>query len=188
MMQTAPPAVCSSSLNMRPEASRQLPIVNQRLVLPVTLVVQLRPLPTTVTLARPSGATAATPPICACMASASDSLNVGAPAAPPGPWRWPGRTIKRFVPRLEICICTACVAPWPSVTIVITALTPITMPRIVRNERRRLRRIERSASRSELSSISACPPETSGERGRAGRVFGSSLAMWPSTKCTRRSA
>ena len=38
------------------------------------------------------------------------------------------------------------VAPLPSVTMVMTALTPITIPRMVRNERIRLRRMERSAS------------------------------------------
>ena len=67
--------------------------------------------------------------------------------------RWPGRTCSRLVPRLEIWFCTASVAPLPSVTMVITALTPITMPRIVRNERSRLRRIERRASSRVLSSI-----------------------------------
>ena len=84
MMQTAAPARSSSSANLRPDASFQLPVSNQALVLPVTLVDQLRPLPTTVTLARPSGATAATPPICARIASASVSLNDGAPPPPPG--------------------------------------------------------------------------------------------------------
>lgn len=156
MMQTAAPAVSSSGSNLRPDASRQLPVSNQALVLPVTVVAQLRPLPTTVTPSRPSGAVAAMPPIWSCIASASASRNCFAPGAapPPGPWRWPSRTISRFVPRLEICACTACVAPLPSVTIVITALTPMTMPRIVRNERSRLRRIDRSACSSVLSSIS----------------------------------
>ena len=55
MMQTAAPAVCSSSANVRPMASFQLPVSNQALVLPVTLVAQLRPLATTVTPARASG-------------------------------------------------------------------------------------------------------------------------------------
>jgi hypothetical protein len=43
------------------------------LVLPVTVVDQLRPLATTVTPVRTSGATAATPPICVAMACASAS-------------------------------------------------------------------------------------------------------------------
>ncbi len=186
MMQTAPPAGCSSSVNLRPDASFQLPVSNQVLLLPVTLVAQLRPLPITVTPARPSGATAATPPICAMIASASASLNDGAPPpppGPPGPWRCPGRTISRLVPRLEICICTACVAPLPSVTIVITALTPITMPRIVRNERNRLRRIERSARKSVLSSISASSPEVP-----TGPQIQGSCCVYRYRYCRRRSA
>ena len=69
--------------------------------------------------------------------------------------RCPGRTCSRLVPRLEIWFCTASVAPLPSVTMVMTALTPITMPRIVRKERIRLRRMARSAKSSVLSSINA---------------------------------
>src|SRR5450759_3125835 len=68
MTHTAAPATCSSSSKIRPLASFQLPVSNQSLVLPLTLVAQLRPLATTVTLARPSGATAATPPISAWIA------------------------------------------------------------------------------------------------------------------------
>jgi hypothetical protein len=70
----------------RPLASFQLPVSNQALVLPMTLVAQLRPLATTVALARPCGATAATPPIWLAMASASASVNCGTPPPPP-----PGR-------------------------------------------------------------------------------------------------
>ena len=157
MMHTAAPASCSSASKMRPLASFQLPVSNQALLLPMTLVAQLRPLATTVTLARPSGATAAMPPISAAMASASPSLNCGTPPPPPplppGPERWPGRTISRLVPRPEICALIDAVAPLPSVTMVITALTPMTMPRMVRKERSRLRRIERSASMNTLYSI-----------------------------------
>ncbi len=159
MMHTAAPAVCSSSENILPVASFQLPMANQALVLPITLVAQLRPLPTTVTPDLPSGAASATPPICAWMAIASDSLNccVPGPPPPPGPWRCPRRTISRLLPRPAIWVCTACVAPLPSVTMVITALTPMTIPRIVRKERSRLRRIERSANRRVLSSIRSSP-------------------------------
>ena len=166
-MQVAAPARCSSSSKVRPLASFQLPVSNQLLLLPVTLVAQLRPLPITVTPARPSGATAATPPICASTASASAALNDGAPPLPPpGPWRWPGRTISSLLPRLAICVCTAWVAPLPSVTIVITADTPITMPRIVRKERSRFRRIDRSASSKVLRSIRSQPRPPAGSRSR----------------------
>jgi len=40
-----------------------------------------------------------------------------------------------FTPNPEICSRTAAVAPLPSVTIVTTAATPMTMPSTVRNER-----------------------------------------------------
>jgi hypothetical protein len=43
---------------MRPLASFQLPVSNHALLLPMTLVDQLRPLATAAPLARPSGATA----------------------------------------------------------------------------------------------------------------------------------
>ncbi len=156
---TAAPAFSSFSSKPRPEASTQLLVWKYALVVPVMLVAQLRPLAITVTPARCSGATALMPPICVRMASASDSLNAAAPAAPmPGPRRCPGRTISRLLPRLEIWSLTACVAPLPSVTIVITAPTPMTIPRIVRNERIRLRRISRSASRIVLNSIRPSPP------------------------------
>ena len=51
-----------------------------------------------------------------------------------------------LAPRPEICSRTAAVAPLPSVTIVTTAATPMTMPSMVRNERSRWRRISRIAS------------------------------------------
>jgi hypothetical protein len=77
----------ATSANLRPLASFQLPASNQSLVLPDTLVAQLRPLATTVTLARPCGATAATPPIWEAIASASLSVNCGTPPPPPPPMR-----------------------------------------------------------------------------------------------------
>src|SRR5450756_2415728 len=121
MTHTAAPATCSSRSKIRPLASFQLPVSNQSLVLPLTLVAQLRPLATTVTLARPSGATAATPPISAWMAAASAAVKCGTPPPPPPPPpgpRCPGFTISRLVPRLDICVLIACVAPLPSVTTV----------------------------------------------------------------------
>ncbi len=155
--QTAAPARNSASVKTRPVRTVQLPVSSQALVLPITLVVQLRPPTTAVAAARASGATARMPPICCAITSASVSLKAGAPVPPPGPMRWPGRTCSRLVPRPEIWFWMASVAPLPSVTMVITALTPITMPRMVRNERIRLRRMERNASSRVLSSISGLP-------------------------------
>jgi hypothetical protein len=71
--------------------------------------------------------------------------------------RWPGLTISRLVPRLAILLSMARVAPLPSVTIVMTAATPMTIPRMVRNDRSRLRRTERRASSSMLSSMVVAP-------------------------------
>ena len=53
-----------------------------------------------------------------------------------------------LVPSDEIDCWTAAVVALPSVTIVTTAPTPMTMPRMVRNDRSRCRRIDRSASES----------------------------------------
>src|SRR3546814_18602478 len=70
-------------------------------------------------------ATALKPLICSRIASTSSGLNEGGLSPPPpGPMRWPGRTISRLDPRLEICSFTAAVAPLPSVPMVATAATP----------------------------------------------------------------
>ena len=58
---------------------------------------------------------------------------------------------------LVICCFTCCVAPPPMVTIVITAATPMTIPRIVRKERMRLRRISRSERNMVLQSTMHAP-------------------------------
>ena len=42
-----------------------------------------------------------------------------------------------LVPSAEICVCTAAVVALPSVTIVTTAPTPMTMPSIVSTDRSR---------------------------------------------------
>ena len=81
MTQTAAPERCSSGSNSRPLASCQLPVSNQALLLPMTLVAQLRPFAITVTPARASGATAWMPPICAATASGGAAVKAGAPRA-----------------------------------------------------------------------------------------------------------
>src|SRR3546814_13436104 len=56
-------------------------------------------------------ATALKPLICSRIASTSSGLSEGGLSPPPpGPMRWPGRTISRLDPRLEICSFTAAVA------------------------------------------------------------------------------
>jgi hypothetical protein len=117
------------------------------LVLPTTWVDQLRAPATATAPVLVCGATWRSPGSCAAMASASAWRKGGEPAESRlGPMRWPGRTISRLVPRLLIWSDTARVAPLPTVTIVITAATPMTMPSVVSTERSRLRRISRSAS------------------------------------------
>ena len=74
-------------------------------------------------------------------------------APPPPPKPWPRNTCSRFVPSFWMSACTCAVAPSPIVTIVITAATPMTMPRIVSDERSTLRRISRSASRMAFQNI-----------------------------------
>jgi hypothetical protein len=62
-------------------------------------------------------------------------------------------TNSKLVPRLVIWDSIAWVAPLPNVTMVITALTPMTMPNTVKNERRTLRWTERKASMKTLYNI-----------------------------------
>ena len=62
-----------------------------------------------------------------------------------------------LAPRLEICSATAAVAPLPSVTIVTTAATPMTMPSVVRNERSRCRLISRMARMMVVKNIRPAP-------------------------------
>ena len=100
-----------------------------------------------------TGATAAISEISVSMASASASLKSEAPEAWPGPIRLPAVTMSMLLPRLAICCLTWRVAPPPMVTMVITAPTPITMPRMVRKERRTLRLISRRARRMVLPII-----------------------------------
>ena len=101
-----------------------------------------------------TGATAAMPAICSRMTVTSFSVKLGTPAEEArGPKPEPGRTMRRLLPRLEICCFTASVAPWPSVTMVMTAETPMMTPSTVRKARVRLRRISRRAMRKAFQII-----------------------------------
>ncbi len=95
------------------------------------------------------GATADSPDTSLRMAFASAMLKSSAPdRVPPGPRNpWPGRTMSRLLPSFAMSAVTWAVAPAPTVTMVITAPTPMTMPRMVRDDRSALRRIVRWASR-----------------------------------------
>ena len=84
--------------------------------------------------------------ICSPRISASFSVKFDTPAEElREPKPAPGRRVRRLLPRLEICAFTASVAPWPSVTMVMMAATPMKMPSTVRKARVRLRPISRTA-------------------------------------------
>src|SRR5262249_46264278 len=59
----------------------------------------------------------------------------------------PALTKSRLVPMLSICACTEADAPWPILTIAITAETPMMMPSMVRAARILLRTRARKATR-----------------------------------------
>ena len=100
---TAAPARSSASLKIRPLVICHLPVANQSAVLPVTLLDQLRAMATRVTLLPLTGTAAASPLTWLRTASASATRKLAAPAESlPGPSCWPGRTIRRLLPRLEI--------------------------------------------------------------------------------------
>jgi hypothetical protein len=107
---------------------------------------------TTIALSDAVGATAFTLPIWVRIASTSAILNAGGLALPSlAPKRCPGITISRLLPKAEIWSETDFVAPLPSVTMVMTADTPITMPRMVKNDRITLRLISFNATSSVLA-------------------------------------
>ena len=70
-----------------------------------------------------------------------------------------GRRSGRFLPSDPMVDVTLAVAPLPSVTIAITAATPMMMPSVVRAARIRFRRNSRTASISAFSITTAPTPE-----------------------------
>jgi len=99
-----------------------------------------------------TGATDSTPPTCSAMLSTSSREKLGTPAMR-GPKPAPGMTMSRLLPMLEIWSRTAWVVPWPRVTIVMTADTPMMTPSTVRKARVRLRRISRRAMRKAFQNM-----------------------------------
>ena len=130
----------------------------------------------------------ATPATCAWIASTSAISNAarrGPP--PPRPKPWPGRTMQHVGAEAGNLLCTAAVAPLPSVTIVTTAATPMTMPS---DGQERAQQVAADrAQREEIvcSAASVAPADAAGAVGSpatAGCGFGASLSMRPSRKCT----
>src|ERR1051325_7549411 len=146
MMQTALPDCSSASVQIRPSVRAHCWAVKNWAVVPPILVCQLAALWTARPVDWAWGATARTPATCSWIAATSLMSKSGACGPPPPrPKPWPGRIWRMLAPRLEICWATAWVAPLPSVTIVTTAATPMTIPSTVRNERSRCRLISRAA-------------------------------------------
>ncbi|OPZ98664.1 MAG: hypothetical protein BWY71_01201 [Planctomycetes bacterium ADurb.Bin412] len=152
-MQTALPVLSSLSKNWRPFSTGQFRTVKNAFVLPVAVVIQFSLPRTAVTACEQEGATAAIWLISRPIASAS-AISKGEEFDDcPGPCRLPGITKSIFVPILAICSVTWAVVPLPIVTSVITAATPIIMPRIVNTERITFRLISRTASKIVFNSI-----------------------------------
>ena len=93
------------------------------------------------------------------MASASATSRVDTPTPPPpGVWlNWPGRTISRLLPRLATLSPTSAVVPCPSVTMVMTAATPMVTPSTVSIDRSALRQMAPTASLIDSSSMRVTP-------------------------------
>ncbi len=86
------------------------------------------------------------------IASRSSTVSVLVPVSPvplrtPPTFCAPALTKSRLVPMLSICACTEADAPWPMLTIAITAETPMMMPSMVRAARILLRTRARKATR-----------------------------------------
>src|SRR5688572_3552496 len=86
------------------------------------------------------------------IASRSSTVNVFVPVSPvplrtPPTFCAPALTKSRLVPMLEICACTEACAPWPMLTMAITADTPMMMPSMVSAARILLRTSARKATR-----------------------------------------
>jgi hypothetical protein len=117
---------------------------------------------TTWVRARTTGATAAAAGTSRSIASASSGVNVGElppPKLTPPLAACPGMTKRLFAPRLWILSATARFDPWPISTIAITAATPITIPSVVRADRKTFRRKARKASDTEPGrNLMARPP------------------------------
>ena len=117
--------------------------------MPVSVVVQFWLPRIAVTFLDPTGEAASTPEICALIAGVSVMVK-GLALLPAllAPCAWPGVMISRLLPSRPMSETTLSVAPVPIVTMVMTAATPMTTPRMVRIDRMVLRRIARKARRT----------------------------------------
>src|SRR5688572_16551424 len=142
MMQTLAPAVSSAGVKRRPSSISMPRASMNSLLTPSTLLRQSWPLKIATTLRSTWPATNFTPAVCSRTAVTSRSSNGRI---------WPrsvliGKTKNTFEPSELICSSMSAVTPLPSVTMVITAATPMMMPSVVRKLLRMWRLISRNAS------------------------------------------
>src|ERR1041385_4416058 len=142
----------SASVKNDPLPTGHLRISGYSSLTPVTAVFQFILPATNCDLALTEGVTIETVGTSRLIASRSSTVSVCVPVSPvplrtPPTFCAPALTNSRLVPMLSICACTEAEAPWPILTIAITAETPMMMPSIVRAARILLRTRARKATR-----------------------------------------
>src|SRR5215216_1023578 len=152
MTMTRPAVRTSASLKNEPLATGHLRISGYCSLTPVTEVFQFIFPATSCDRAFTFGVTIETLGTSRLIASRSSTVSVLVPVSPvplrtPPTFCAPALTKSRLVPILSICACTEADAPWPMLTIAITAETPMMMPSIVRAARILLRIRARKATR-----------------------------------------
>src|ERR1041384_4954894 len=142
----------SESAKNEPLPTGHLRISGYCSLTPVTEVFQFMFPATSCDLAFTFGVTMETLGTSRLIASRSSTVSVLVPVSPvplrtPPTFCAPALTKSRLVPILSICACTDADAPWPMLTIAITAETPMMMPSIVKAARILLRIRARKATR-----------------------------------------
>src|SRR6185295_15421185 len=152
----------SASVKNEPLATGHLRISGYCSLTPVTAVFQFMLPATSCDLAFTDGVTIETLGTSRLIASRSSTVSVFVPVSPvplrtPPTFCAPALTKSRLVPMLSICACTEAEAPWPILTIAITAETPMMMPSIVKAARILLRTRARKATRMIISRFMIFP-------------------------------
>src|ERR1051325_8751606 len=148
----------SASVKNEPVATGHLRMSGYCSLTPVTLVFQFMLPATSCERAFTFGVTIETLGTSRLIASRSSTVSVFVPVSPvplrtPPTFCAPALTNSRFVPILSICACTDADAPWPILTIAITAATPMMMPSIVNAARILFLTSARKATRMIISKV-----------------------------------
>src|SRR5215813_3494017 len=141
----------SASVKNEPVATGHLRMSGYCSLTPVTPVFQFMLPATSCERAFTFGVTIETLGTSRLIASRSSTVNVLVPVSPvplrTPPTFWaPALRKSRLVPMLSICACTEAEAPWPMLTIAITAATPMIIPSIVNAARILFRTSARNAT------------------------------------------